>query len=54
MDLERLAGEFLALHEPLNTIRANKSPMASINKAIWNQYNLDLSDERYASNYVRH
>ena len=28
--------------------------MASINEEIWNQGNLDLIDERYASDYVRH
>jgi steroid delta-isomerase-like uncharacterized protein len=35
-------------------LEANRQLMASINDEIWNQGNLDLIDERYAADYVRH
>ncbi|MBW7885468.1 MAG: ester cyclase, partial [Caldilineaceae bacterium] len=37
--------------DPLET---NRQHMSSINEEIWNQGNLDLIDERYAEDYVRH
>lgn len=37
-----------------NTLEANRQLMASINEEIWNQGNLDLIEERYAGDYVRH
>jgi len=35
-------------------LEANRQLMVSINEEIWNQGNLDLIDERYANDYVRH
>jgi predicted ester cyclase len=40
--------------QQVNILEANKQLMVSINEEIWNQGKLDLIDERYASNYVRH
>ena len=37
-----------------NTLEANRQLMTTINDEIWNQGNLDLLDEHYASDYVRH
>ena len=37
-----------------SALAANQDLMASINEEIWNQGNLDLIDERYAADYVRH
>lgn len=37
-----------------NTLEVNRQLMASINDEIWNQGKLELIDERYAEDYVRH
>ena len=38
----------------VDPLEANRQLMTTINEEIWNQANLDLIDERYASDYVRH
>ena len=37
-----------------SSLEANRQLMTSIYEEIWNQGNLDLIDERYADDYVRH
>jgi steroid delta-isomerase-like uncharacterized protein len=37
-----------------STLAANQDLMVSINEEIWNQGNVDLIDERYAPDYIRH
>ena len=38
----------------VDSLEANRQLMTTINDEIWNQGNLDLIDERYADDYVRH